>query len=220
MTGPTSSSENKYILRTTDLSFSYGNNGSIRFPNMACMRGQHTLVSGSSGVGKTTLLHLIGGLLRVQSGSVEVGGQSLGLLSNSELDTFRGRHIGLIFQQARFVTSLSVVENVMAAQYFGNGKSNSKKALALLGELGIAEKSTSLTYALSGGERQRLSIARALASGAPLILADEPTSSLDDQNADSVYQLLLREAELNGATLLVVTHDARLKLRFQNVVEL
>ncbi len=208
------------VLRTSQLEYSYGVSDRLRFPDITCRSGQHLLISGNSGVGKTTLLHLIGGLLRVQQGKVEVGGQSLSELGNNTLDLFRGRYIGLVFQQARFIASLTVLENVLAAQYFGCGKGNKSGALKLLDELGIAHKHNELTNKLSGGERQRLSIARALASGAYLVLADEPTSSLDDTNADNVYDLLVREANTNGATLIVVTHDARLKNRFQHRVEL
>jgi putative ABC transport system ATP-binding protein len=213
-------SEDAPVLRTNQLEYSYGGSDKLLFPDIVCQRGQHLLISGNSGVGKTTLLHLMGGLLRVQRGKIEVGGQSLSLLGNNSLDLFRGRYIGLVFQQARFVSSLNVIENVIAAQYFGCGKGNRTRALKLLEELGIAHKGKELTNELSGGERQRLSIARALASGAPLVLADEPTSSLDDTNADNVYELLVREANSNGATLVVVTHDARLKNRFQHRVEL
>lgn len=208
------------VLRTVSLSYTYAGGHTIHFPDIRCFPGQHLLISGRSGVGKTTLLHLIGGLLRVQRGEVNIGGQTLSALSNSELDRFRGRYLGLVFQQARFVSSLHVMDNVLAAQYFGSGKAHRPKALALLAELGLENKAHKSALTLSGGEKQRLSIARALASGAKLVLADEPTSGLDDVNADVVYQLLRREADLNGATLVVVTHDSRLKARFENKIEL
>lgn len=200
--------------------YSYTGQAELQFPDISCMRGNHLLLTGNSGVGKTTLLHLLSGLLHVQQGEVIIDGIRLGDLNQKKLDRFRGSHVGLVFQQPRFVSALSVVDNILAAQFFGTGTSSRPKAVTLLEELGIADKADKMTNYLSGGERQRLAIARALAAGPPLVFADEPTSSLDDANAEMVYELLVKEAALNAATLVVVSHDQRLKSRFQNQIAL
>lgn len=210
----------EYVLQTRNLAHKYGREEELSFPDLACVKEQHLLVSGRSGVGKTTLLHLLSGLLTVQKGSVVVGGTDLSTLTRKELDAFRGRHIGLVFQQPRFIGSLNALDNVLAAQYFGAGRTNRTAAQNHLEQLGIADKAKARTQTLSGGERQRLAIARALAAEPKVILADEPTSSLDDENADRVRRLLVREAEIHGATLVVVSHDSRLKDHFTNRVEL
>ncbi len=207
------------ILKVSDLSYSYGSE-TLRFPDFACDSKSHLLISGNSGVGKTTLLHLLSGIRHVQKGSVEILGSKLEGMSQSELDRFRGENLGIIFQQPGFIKSLTAMENLLAAQYFGGKGGDRKKAEALLEELGIPEKANEKTQALSGGERQRLAIARALACNPAILLADEPTSSLDDDNAQIVYELLVSEADRNNALLVVVSHDQRLKSKFTNRVSL
>lgn len=178
------------------------------------------MITGNSGTGKTTLLHLLSGLLRVQKGDVEIAGKNLKTFSQAELDRFRGRHVGLVFQQPRFISSLSVIDNIAAAQFFGAGKSDSNAAMELLKSLGIGDKANKSTGELSGGERQRLAIARALAAKPSIVMADEPTSSLDDENAELVYNLLTKESADYNAALVVVSHDGRLKDKFENRVGL
>lgn len=200
--------------------YSYPNQQEIRFPDLVCDRGGHLLITGNSGSGKTTLLHLISGLLRVQSGVAEIAGADLGSMSQGALDKFRGSHIGLVFQQPRFITSLTAADNLTAAQYFGTGKSSRSEVLELLDTLGIAGKADKPTGQLSGGERQRLAIARALAAKPSVVMADEPTSALDDDNAEVVSKLLARQSAEYGAALVIVTHDNRLKTKFENTVTL
>jgi putative ABC transport system ATP-binding protein len=208
------------ILITRSLRYAYAGQPAIEFPNITCQREGRLLITGNSGRGKTTLLHLISGLLRVQFGEILLEGQNLAGLSQKELDLFRGRHIGLVFQQPRFIGALTVLDNVCAAQFFGKRKSDRMKATHLLGQLGIAQYASKSTGQLSGGERQRLAIACALASQPSVVMADEPTSSLDDQNAEAVYALISKECAMNGAALIVVSHDQRLKDKFENRVEL
>lgn len=212
--------ENQPILKTSQLKYFYPGQPEISFPDFTCASGGHLLITGNSGTGKTTLLHLLSGLLRVQKGDVEIAGKNLSTFSQAELDRFRGRHVGLVFQQPRFISSLSVMDNIAAAQYFGSGSSNRPAALELLKSLGIAGKANKRTGELSGGERQRLAIARALASKPSIVMADEPTSSLDDENAELVYNLLARESADYNAALVVVSHDSRLKEKFENRVSL
>lgn len=192
----------------------------ISFPDFEVLNNERLLITGNSGTGKTTLLHLLSGLLRVQKGEIAIAGSRLGNMSQQKLDKFRGENIGLVFQQPKFIRALSVIENVLTAQYFGNGKVDSERALFLLSKLGIESMANKQTRHLSGGERQRLAIARALAAKPKILLADEPTSSLDDMNAEAVYNLLATESEENGASLIVVSHDQRLKGHFKNRVEL
>ncbi|HKL40519.1 MAG TPA: ATP-binding cassette domain-containing protein [Cryomorphaceae bacterium] len=212
--------EKRIVLRTSELSHTYSSEEKISFPDMITEKGKHLLISGRSGVGKTTLLHLLGGLTSVQSGRIWIEEQEMSSMSKSKRDAFRGKHIGFVFQQASFIQSLNVLDNVLASQYFGAKKVNRDFALSLLAELGIAGYAKKKTNELSGGERQRLAIARALSTSPDVVLADEPTSSLDDANAMKVLDLLVSEAEQNGATLVIVTHDNRLKSKFENQVEL
>lgn len=208
------------VLETSDLKYRYAGEKELVFPDLTCRTGEHMLITGKSGVGKTTLLHLLGGLRRVQQGVLRIKGEDLSAMSNKERDRFRGDHIGFILQQPLFIQSVNALENVLTAQYFGKGKTDREFAEALLGELDIDHLRNKKTSELSGGERQRLSIARALSTKPYLVLADEPTSSLDDENAEKVVNLLINEAEQNGATLVIVTHDSRLKNHFKNHVPL
>lgn len=208
------------ILCVRGLSYSYENGNTISFPDFDVIKNNRLLITGNSGTGKTTLLHLLSGLLMIQKGEITIADNNLSTLSQSKLDKFRGKNIGLVFQQPKFIGALTVLENVLTAQYFGNGKVDSERALYLLSKLEIESKAYKQTRQLSGGERQRLAIARALASKPQILLADEPTSSLDDKNAAIVYDLLASESIENDATLVVVSHDQRLKSNFENRVEL
>lgn len=212
--------ENASVLSVRNLSYSYDNGKVISFPDFEVLENDRLLITGNSGTGKTTLLHLLSGLLMIQKGEIVISGSELKSLSQKKLDKFRGRNIGLVFQQPKFIGALSVIENVLTAQYFGIGIVDSKRALSLLAKLGIEEKAHKQTRHLSGGERQRLAIARALAAKPKILLADEPTSSLDDVNADIVYNLLAEESKENDANLIVVSHDQRLKANFENTVNL
>jgi putative ABC transport system ATP-binding protein len=208
------------VLETSNLRYRYTGEKELVFPDLMCRQGEHMLITGKSGVGKTTLLHLLGGLRRVQEGALRIKGEDLAAMNNKERDKFRGEHIGFILQQPLFIQSVDAFENVLTAQYFGKGKTDREFAEALMGELDIAGLRNKKTSELSGGERQRLSIARALSTKPYLVLADEPTSSLDDENAEKVVNLLIGEAEQNDATLIIVTHDSRLKNHFKNHVQL
>jgi len=192
----------------------------LNFPNFEVSPGQHFLILGNSGVGKSTLLHLLSGLVHVKSGSINILGTELKDLSQSKLDAFRGKHIGVVFQHPNFVNALSVLENVLIAQLFGKVEQDRNRCESLLSDLGLSSKVNSRPNSLSGGEKQRLAIARALACGPEILLCDEPTSGLDDENAENVYQLLVKEAASNKAVLGVVSHDNRLKGKFEKRIEL
>ena len=192
----------------------------LRFPDFEVLSGQHFLILGNSGVGKSTLLHLLSGLIQVKSGSVSILGSELENFSQSKLDAFRGKHIGVVFQHPKFVNALSALENVLIAQLFGKVNQDRIRCESLLSELGLGSKINSQPSSLSGGEKQRLAIARALACGPEILLCDEPTSGLDDDNAENVYKLLVKEAASNNAILGVVSHDSRLKDKFEKRIEL
>lgn len=192
----------------------------ICFPDFSLQAGQHCLLLGESGCGKTTFLHLIGGLLRSQRGNIKISDIDITTLSNWQLDRFRGSKMGYIFQRNHLLTSLTVKQNLLVAPFFAGKKSDESRAEELLAELGLADKVNAKITALSYGQAQRVSIARALMNKPALLIADEPTSALDDRNCERVINLLLKMANQSWATLLVATHDQRLKDRFDRQIEL
>ena len=173
------------------------------------------LVLGKSGSGKTTLLHILGGLLKPQSGDVIIDGTSIYSLKGNALDKFRGEKIGIVFQKPHILSALTVMENLQIANYFV-GKNKQGTIERNLMELGISDKKSAKLDTLSEGEAQRVSIARALANEPKVILADEPTASLDDENAENVIRLLKIQAQRLQAVLIVVTHDQRVKNHIAN----
>ena len=207
------------MIKTKDLEFNYDNQVFFKFPNINLKSNEDLLIIGSSGIGKTTLLHLLAGLLNSNSGSIELFGKELNQLSSHQLDRFRKNNIGIVFQRPHFVNSLTVKENLQLAQYIGN-KKNNNRIESILKNLNILDKSNKKTNLLSQGEKQRASIALAIVNSPKLILADEPTSSLDDSNCSNVIKLLKKQATEYGAQLIVITHDSRLKKHFNKSIEL
>lgn len=207
------------MLITSNISYSYPDQTLI-FPNINCSKGDHTLLLGDSGCGKTTLLQLLCGLRSIQKGDISIDGTSLKNLSYAELDQFRGDKIGLIFQTSHFIRALTVYENLAIAQSLAGQRVDSKKIIKLLDRLNIEGKIKRKCHELSQGEQQRVAIARALINNPAIILADEPTSALDDSNTNAVFELLIEQANEVEATLIVVTHDQRLKDKFINRIEL
>jgi len=206
------------MLVAKDLEFAYNERNSFRFPDINCRQGEHWLISGPSGCGKTTFLHLLAGLLRPGSGSIHINDTDIVQLKKSALDTFRGRNIGIVFQRSFFIRSLSVRKNILLAQYMAGAKQDRAKADSILESLNIIDKATEKPDNLSQGEQQRLSIARSIINDPGVILADEPTSSLDDNNCEEMISLIEGWAREQGASLLIVTHDQRMKDRFKNQI--
>jgi ABC-type lipoprotein export system ATPase subunit len=206
------------MLETADLKYSYDQKTMLIFPDIRCGKGEHWLLLGQSGSGKTTLLHLLGGLLSPRGGQVTVAGTDITTLSSRRLDQYRGRHIGIIFQTSHFVRALTVKENLALARQLAGLPADEDRIAGLLEHLNVSHKLDDKPGDLSVGEQQRVAIARALVNQPDIILADEPTSALDDVNCTEVINLIEREATEVGATLLVVTHDNRLKERFANKI--
>ena len=208
------------MIQTQNLSFSYNKEIQFSFPNIFCNAQETLLITGGSGKGKTTLLHLLGGLLKPTSGNITINEAEINGLSNSKLDAFRGKNIGFVLQQNYFVSSLSVLDNIVMASWFSNQKKEVEKAKKLLEMLDLSSQMHKLPSQLSVGQQQRVSIARALINEPKVVLADEPTSSLDDENALKVADLLSHLASNYKAALIIVTHDQRLKDRFINQISL
>lgn len=208
------------MLITRSLSFAYTKNADFTFPDIELKTGQHLLVLGKSGIGKTTLLHLMAGLLRPVSGSIEVMGTQLQDLTGAQLDRFRGKNLGLIFQQPHFIEVLSLQENLALVSYLARGKKDTARIKQVIESLGLGQKLFEKPGRMSQGERQRAAIAMAVVNSPKLILADEPTSNLDDENCQKVVALLKSQAAASAAQLIIITHDKRIKQHFQNRLEL
>ena len=207
------------MIKTESLKFSYDGKKYFDFPDINLDSGENLLIIGNSGIGKTTLLHLLAGILKPESGSINISGRDISKFSDTELDKFRGDNIGIVFQKPHFISSLTINENLKLAQYLSHSKT-SGDAKKILESLNIKDKYQQKPNQLSEGEKQRASIALALINSPNLILADEPTSSLDDFNCDNVIKLLKKQAKDHKAQLIVITHDARLKKHFKNNLNL
>jgi len=207
------------MIITKGLNFKYNEQASFSFPDINLGKEENLLIIGSSGIGKTTLLHLLAGLLESNSGSINLYGQDISKLTQHQIDKFRGQNIGIVFQKPHFVNSLTVKENLQLAQYLGN-KKDQNRIIDILSSLDILDKENKKPKKLSQGEKQRASIAMAIVNSPKLILADEPTSSLDDENCDRVIKLLKKQASEFKAQLIVITHDNRLKKHFKKSIKL
>jgi len=208
------------MISIKSVSHSYGHAQNIEFKDWEINNGEQWLLLGESGSGKTTLLHVLTGILKPTAGEVNIDGTSLYSLSSRELDQFRGRNIGIIFQRPHLIRSLTITENLVMAQSFARLPADLKRVREVLESLGIAAKKNAYPNELSQGQLQRVSIARAVINKPALLIADEPTSSLDDKNAHAVLDLLMQQSGLNQATLVVATHDKRVKDAFTNTYEL
>jgi lipoprotein-releasing system ATP-binding protein len=175
-------------------------------------RGETVAVVGASGVGKSTLLHIVGALDRPTSGRVMVGGRDIFQMDEASLAAFRNRQVGFVFQFHHLLPEFSALENVMMPALIArqDRAQAQKRAMELLDEVGVAHRASHRVAQLSGGEAQRVAVARALVLGPSLLLADEPTGNLDERTGELVHQLLVKLNKSHGLTTLVATHNQRL----------
>ena len=208
------------MLAAKSIKYSYNSNNKFEFPDFCLESTEDLLIIGDSGVGKTTFLNILGGLLLPQSGSITLNGTNYSDLSSKDLDKFRGKNIGIIFQSPYFVNNLNLMDNLLFSLFLSQNQQDKNVVIELLNQVGLNDKIYSKPNDLSQGEKQRASIALALVKKPNLILADEPTSSLDDNNCDLVVSLLKEQSQLNKCKLIIITHDARLKKHFKNSIKL
>jgi ABC-type lipoprotein export system ATPase subunit len=208
------------MVKVNGLTYNYSSEVQLKFPDFSLSKGEQALILGQSGCGKTTLLHLLSGLLKPNSGVIDVENENILNMSGARLDKFRGANIGIVFQTPHFIEALTVKENLTLTQTLAGKSKNVAKIKSLLLDLGVESKLNSKLNTLSVGEKQRVSIARALVNSPALILADEPTSALDDENCNAVLKLVREQAKKHNPTLLIVTHDNRLKDQFDKRIEL
>ncbi|TVR19144.1 MAG: ATP-binding cassette domain-containing protein [Balneolaceae bacterium] len=198
----------------------YNSFTTVELPDINLIPGSDLLLLGLSGSGKSTLIHILAGLLKPTEGSYTLLGTDLYELNEPERDQYRGKNIGVIFQQMHLISTLNIFENLKLAQYLAGLKPNSEMIEQLCADLDVADKLQSFPDELSQGQKQRASIARAVVNKPVLLLADEPTSSLDDLRSNDVILLLKEQAEKNEATLIISTHDQRVKSHFNNIVDI
>ena len=207
-------------IKTENLLFQYPGGEVFKFPNLQIGKNESWLLTGNSGSGKTTLLHLLAGILSPENGNINIANTGISLLKPTQVDAFRAQHIGLVFQKGYFIDALSMHKNLLYFGELSGTKTDPGFLNTLLTDLGIAQLSDKKPAALSSGELQRFSIARSLINKPGIILADEPTSSLDEDNCKRFIDLLVTICNTYHVTLLVATHDARLKNEFVNTIQL
>lgn len=208
------------MVRTESVTFEYDANNHFTFPDLTVKEGGNLLILGASGVGKTTLLHLIAGLLRPKSGKIIIGKTTITNLPNRRMDAFRGANIGLVFQRPFFIQSLTVGENLDLIRFLAKRPQIPDYQREVLFQLGLSRKLKCYPRHLSIGEQQRLAIGIVLINRPKLILADEPTSALDDKNCSKVVELLKNQTKNTNSNLIIITHDQRLKSSFNTSLNL
>ncbi|MBS6646715.1 MAG: ABC transporter ATP-binding protein [Clostridiaceae bacterium] len=181
-------------------------------------KGEFTAVTGPSGSGKSTLLHIIGGVDLPSGGNVYLDGQDVYAADNEKLAIFRRRQVGLIYQFHNLIPTLNVVENITLPILMDKRKVNEERLNELLDLLGLKERRTHLPNQLSGGQQQRVSIGRALMNAPAVMLADEPTGSLDSRNGREIINLLKLSHEKFRQTLIIVTHDENIALQADRII--
>ena len=218
------------MIEIRELAFNYRDRGpnrsssfGMRVEEFTVPLGASTALVGPSGSGKTTLLGLIAGTLRVDSGKIIVNEQTITNFADGELGRFRIQNVGQVFQAFELLSYLTVIENVMLPWYIsGNGRKADirKRAADLLRGVGLESKLNARPGELSQGEQQRVAVCRAMLNNPPLLLADEPTGNLDQENKQNVVDLLVEQARRNNNTLLMVTHDESLLNKFDSVLDM
>ena len=210
------------MIEVKNIHKSFGTLEVLKGVDLTVKKGEIVSIIGKSGAGKTTLLQIIGTLDKPNSGSVVIDGVDVFALKEKELADFRNRHIGFIFQFHQLLPEFNALENVMMPAMIARvpEKEAEKRAVQLLTELGMAERLTHKPNQLSGGEKQRVAAARAMMMSPDVILADEPSGSLDESNKNELHKLLLQMREQYGQTIIIVTHDKELAEISDRVIEI
>jgi ABC-type lipoprotein export system ATPase subunit len=186
----------------------------LNLSHWAEKQGTHCVLVGLSGSGKTTLLHLMAGLLTPQEGEIIIAEQNLAQLKPSALDRFRGQNIGIVFQRQHLIKALTVFDNLLLSQYLAKLPQDKQRVAAVLAQLNLTAQEKAYPQMLSQGQAQRVALARAVINQPKVLLCDEPTANLDDMHCEQVLDLLENQANACQATLVIATHDARVKQRF------
>ena len=210
------------MIVVKDIHKSFGTLEVLKGVDLTVEKGEIVSIIGKSGAGKTTLLQIIGTLDNPDSGSVVIDGVDVFALKEKELADYRNRHIGFIFQFHQLLPEFTTLENVMMPAMIARvgEKEAEKRAVKLLTELGMAERLTHKPSQLSGGEKQRVAAARAMMMSPDVILADEPSGSLDESNKKELHKLLMQMREKYGQTIIIVTHDKELAEISDRVIEM
>ena len=210
------------MIRVKDIHKSFGSLEVLKGVDLEIQKGEIVSIIGKSGAGKTTLLQIIGTLDKADSGKVEINGVDVSVLSEKELAEFRNKHIGFIFQFHQLLPEFNALENVMMPAMIGrmDWKEAEKRATQLLTDLGLGERLTHKPNELSGGEKQRVAAARALMMKPDVILADEPSGSLDEENKRELHKLLKQMQDQYNQTIVIVTHDKELAEISDRVIEM
>lgn len=204
------------MIELKNLSYTVGGQVILQDLTWQAKRGQHALLLGASGSGKTTLLHILAGLLTPTGGVVTIDGKAL----EGNLDVWRGQNIGMVLQTLHLIKALTVKDNLRLAQKMAGVTIDDVRIDMLLKNLELIDKANSYPHQLSTGQAQRVAIARAVVNKPKWILADEPTSALDDTSCAETFNVLDAQAKECGATLIVATHDQRIKNLFSHRLEL
>ena len=189
----------------------------LDIPRFEVQAGEQMVLVGRSGCGKTTLLHVIAGISRADSGSIHLGGVDLNAYSEAGRDRVRAAQIGYVFQTFNLLPGFTAYENVLLGMTFGRGKLDKTRAKELLARVGLSHRSTHKPRALSVGEQQRVAVARALANRPRLLLADEPTANVDPKNQQAVIDLIRTTCKEENIALIIVTHSMEVAHQFQRV---
>lgn len=209
------------IIKTTNITVTHKNGyAPLSFPDLSIGPKEKILLLGESGCGKTTLLSVLAGFLKPTTGQVHVEGQDFYNLSAHDRDRLRGKTFGFVFQTLHLIPSITIAQNILLAASMSGMTPDTERLHHLLKSLGLIDKAHRKPTELSQGEQQRAALARAVFNSPALIIADEPTSSLDDKNAESVMDILEQQSAESGSSLLVATHDHRIKNRFETIITL
>lgn len=210
------------MIEIKNIHKSFGSLEVLKGVNLTVEKGEIVSIIGKSGAGKTTLLQIIGTLDKPNDGQVIINGKDVSHLNDNELAKFRNKHIGFIFQFHQLLPEFTALENVMMPALIANisEKEAEKRAIELLTDLGMSERLTHKPNQLSGGEKQRVAAARAMMMSPDVILADEPSGSLDESNKRELHKLLLQMREQYGQTIIIVTHDKELAEISNRIIEI